>query len=309
MRGGGIYLDSGTTVIMYENSKLVFANNNAQYGGAVYIGKDYTIFNKCPLLHSGLFYLMFSGNSARTGAGANIYSYRSWCTCHSYHMPIITWDTDPLIVSFPPNINISNKILEIYPGKNIQLNYSVFDCNGTDSTCVADALLGCGDKLICTSKNILLAGPPTVFLSSDVIDTGLVIQSSFDSIHQNSSKESPKLYFQCRDPPKGTNGAIANIIMHLIDCPLGLVYDNNTKQCRCAVNNSDTFLCSVQQGQVCIRKGYWYTHNMDKPIITSCPYHSNCNFKRKHVLLMYNILFSLGLKMISVMMDMVEHYV
>ena len=196
-------------------------------------------------------------------------------------MPNITWDTGPLIVSYPTNINISNKILEIYPGKNIQLNYSVFDCNGTDSTCVADAFLGYGGKLVCTSKNVHLAGPPTVLLSSDVIDTGLVIQSSFDSIHQKSIKVSTKVYFQCRDPPAGMSGAIANIIIHLIDCPLCLVYDHNTKQCRCAVNKSDTFLCSVQQGQVCIRKGHWYTHNMDKPIITSCPYHSNCNFKRK----------------------------
>ena len=165
--------------------------------------------------------------------------------------------------------------------KNIQLNFSVFDCNGTDSTCVADAFPGCGDKLVCTSKNIHLAGPPTLFLSSDVIDTGLVIQSSFDSIHQNSSKESTKLYFQCRDPPAGMSGAIANIIIHLIDCRLGLVCDKNAKQCRCAVNNSDTFWCSAQNGQLCIRKGYWYTHNMDKPIVTSCLYYSNCNFNRK----------------------------
>ena len=77
------------------------------------------------------------------------------------------------------------------------------------------------------------------------------------------------------------NGAIANIKIHLIDCPLGLVYDTDIKQCRCAVNNSDTCLCSVQQGQVCIRKGYWYTQNMDKPIVKYCPFHSNCNFKRK----------------------------
>ena len=77
------------------------------------------------------------------------------------------------------------------------------------------------------------------------------------------------------------NGAIANIKIHLIDCPLGLVYDKHAKQCRCAVNNSNTFWCSAQNGQVCIRKGYWYTHNIDKPIVTYCPYNSKCNFKRK----------------------------
>ena len=106
--GGGIYFDSDTYVTHSENSKVVFVNNTAQYGGA------------------GLPYLQFYGNSART-TGANIYSPLSWCDCDLYHMPEpnIIWDTVPLIVSYPININISNKIIEIYPGKNIQLNFSV----------------------------------------------------------------------------------------------------------------------------------------------------------------------------------------
>ena len=174
--GGGIYLDHNTNVTMYENSKVVFVNNTAIYGGAVYIGEHY-IYENCVWL-SGQSYLKFSGNSAGT-TGPNIYSYQSCCPYHAYHILNITWDTGPLIVSYPTNANISNKILEIYPGKSIRLNYSVFDCNGTDSTCIADVFLGCGDKLVCTSKNIHLAGPPTVFLSSNVIDTGLVYNSIF----------------------------------------------------------------------------------------------------------------------------------
>ena len=265
---------------MHENSKVAFVNNTAQYGGAVYIGREN---NKC-VLNDTPFYLIFSGNSARTGTGANVYSYHIWCDCHSYHTPNITWDTDPLIISYPTKISVPNNI-EVYPGKNIKLNFGVFDCNNTDSTCVADVFLGCGDKLFCTyssnSTKIQLAGPVTVFLSSGIIDTGLVIQSTYDMIHQNSSNESTKLYFQCRDPPTGMNGVMANITIHLIDCPLGLVYDTFTKQCRCAVNIGNTFFCLAEQGQVCIRNGYWYTQDMDKPIVTSCPYYSYCDFKRK----------------------------
>ena len=281
--GGGIYFDNNTEVTHSENSKVVFVNNTARYGGAVYIGEYSTyIYDKNCVSQSGKVYLKFSGNSART-TGNNIYSLPSWCDCDSYHVPNITWDTGPLIVSYPTNINISNKIIEIYPGKNIQLNFSVADCDHTASTCVADVFLGCSGKVVCIySDNLMavrLAGPPTVFLSPGVIDTGIVIESAYDLI--NSTDESTQLYFQCRDPPAGMIAPIANITIHLIDCPLGLVYDTDMKQCRCAVNNSVTFLCSVQQGQVCIRKGYWYTHNMDKPIVTSCLYYSNCNFKRK----------------------------
>ena len=89
---GGIYFDSDTYVTHSENSKVVFVNNTAQYGGAVYISND------CVRL-SGLPYLQFYGNSART-TGANIYSPLSWCDCDSYHIPEpnIIWDTVPLIV-------------------------------------------------------------------------------------------------------------------------------------------------------------------------------------------------------------------
>ena len=74
MYGGGIYFDSDTTVTMCENSKIVFANNTARYGGAVYIGKTY-IYYICLIdqLQNTSFYLSFSGNSARTGGGANVY--------------------------------------------------------------------------------------------------------------------------------------------------------------------------------------------------------------------------------------------
>ena len=104
----------------------------------------------------------------------------------------------------------------------------------------------------------------SVFLLSGVIDTALVIESTHYQNHENSSNESTQLYFICKDSSgpiyEMDDEVIANITVHLIDCPLGVVYDNNTKQCRCALSNSNSFLCSAQQGQVCIRKVYWYTH-------------------------------------------------
>ena len=76
------------------------------------------------------FHLTFVGNFARTGTGVNIFSYQSWCDCHPYHIPIITWDTNPLIVSYPTKMSVSKNI-ELYPGKTIKLIFSVTDCNGT----------------------------------------------------------------------------------------------------------------------------------------------------------------------------------
>ena len=288
MYGGGIYFNRNAVATFHLNSHVVFVNNTAQYG-AVYIGNDYSVFDNCVIdaEQTAPFHLTFSGNSARTGTGANIFSYQSWCDCHSYDIPIITCDIDPLIVSYPTKINVSKNI-ELYPGETIKLNFSVTDCNGTASACNAHAFIGCADRLVCpyisNATKMQLAGPVTVFLSSGIIDTALVIESTHYLNHQNSSNESAQLYFKCRnflDPSYGIGEeAIANITVHLIDCPLGLVYENNTKECRCAVSNTNSFLCSAKQGQVCIRKGYWYTHIADKPIVTSCPYYSYCYFNR-----------------------------
>ena len=273
MYGGGIYFDSDAVATFRLNSHVVFVNNTAQYGGAVYIGKDYHRLNNCVIdvEQTAPFHLTFLGNSARSN-GANILSYQSWCDCHPYHIPIITWDTDPLIVSYPSKINVST-IIELYPGKSIKLNFSVIDCNGTASACDAYVLFGCADRLVCThssnSNKLQLAGPGSVFLSSGVIDTAVVIEPTHYPNHQNSSNESTQLYIICKDssdPIYEMDEVIANITIHLIDCPLGLVYDNNTKQCRCAVSNTNSFLCSAQQGQVCIRKGYWYTHIADNQL-------------------------------------------
>ena len=86
-------------------------------------------------LQTAPFYMTFLGNWARTGTGTNIFSYQSWCDCHSYNISIITWDINPLIVSYPINIKVPNNIV-LCPGKNIKLNISVSNCYSTASTCV-----------------------------------------------------------------------------------------------------------------------------------------------------------------------------
>ena len=50
MYGGGIYFDSDAVATFHLNSHVVFVNNTAKYGGAVYIGKDYYITAKIKLL-------------------------------------------------------------------------------------------------------------------------------------------------------------------------------------------------------------------------------------------------------------------
>ena len=94
-------------------------------------------------------------------------------SCHKYHIRIITWDTDPLIVSYPNKINVSKNI-ELYTGETIKLNFSVTDCNATASACVAYVFIGCADTdlfvhTVYRNATILqLAGPVSVFLSSGI---------------------------------------------------------------------------------------------------------------------------------------------
>ena len=222
MYGGGIYLDRNAVATFHLNSHIVFVNNTAQYGGAVYIGKDYSMLNNNCVIYAeqtAPFHLTFSGISASTGTGANIFSYQSWCDCHIH---IIAWDTDPLIVSYPKKINVSKNI-ELYPGETIKLNFSVTNCNDTASACGAYVFIGCADRLVCTyssnATKMQLAGPVSVFLPSGIIDTSLVIESTHYLNHQNSSNESTQLHFKCKhspDPIYGMDEAVANITVLLM---------------------------------------------------------------------------------------------
>ena len=282
--GGGVYFDKFASVS--GNAKIQFVNNIAQYGTALYLGKNMDCLQTDDSKSTCEIEVKLSGISDQS---SHIFSYSSWCQCNeTYNKSFqtcwsISYDEEPLILSYPTSISVSEQKMNLFAGETIVLNFTVSDCNKTSTTCVANTFLRCGNERYCkfADNSIMLAGNvnPTLLLSTGIIDTRLVIELT----REHKLIGSVSLFFQCESPPVGTYGASTNVTIRLVECPLGLEYNRSLKQCVCSItNHSDVYLCSPQHGHVCIRKGYWYKNiKMGKAFVTRCPYSSYCDFSKK----------------------------
>ena len=278
LRGGGIYFDYD--VILGGNAQLSFINNVAGYGGAIYIsgGCLYTSVSNQNLV------LVFSGNSARRKfGGANIYSED--CGCERYIRESIKIQSDnksELIVAYPTLItqiipsnstnSAGNGVLQVYPGKELDLLFNITDCNGINSECTADVFLGCDTGIYCDPE-LTLSGPTSVLLFPNLSVTGLWIES----LSKNFEGKKFKLLFICRDTPVLFQNDIGyNMSIKLTACPFGMNFDSEENICKCNIENNRDFICSEKQGTTCIRSGYWagnYNHGNGFSFSISHPCH------------------------------------
>ena len=279
LRGGGIYLDFGGR--LEGNAQLSFINNVAVYGGAIYIsgGCLSNVSNQNLVL-------VFSSNSARRKfGGANIYSEACGCDISEYFIKIQSDNKSELIVAYPTNItqiipsnstySADNSVLQVYPGKELDLLFNITDCIGTNSECTADVFLSCDTGIYCDPE-LTLSGPTSVLLFPNLSVTGLWIES----LSKNFEGKKFKLLFICRDTPVFFPNDIGyNMSIKLTACPFGMNFDTEEKICKCNIENDGDFICSEKQGTTCIRSGYWagnYSHGNGFSFSISHPCHY-CN--------------------------------
>ena len=280
LRGGGIYLDFGGR--LKGNANVSFINNVAGYGGAIYISGG--CLAEVP--NQNLF-LNFSGNSARRKfSGANIY-YEA-CECECYIRKFIKIQSDnksELIVAYPTLItqiipsnstnSTGNSVLQVYPGKELDLLFNITDCNEINSECTADVFLGCDTGIYCDPE-LALSGPTAVLLFPNLSVTGLWIES----LSKNFEGKKLQLLFICKDTPVFFSNATSyNMSIKLTACPFGMNFDSEEKICKCNIENNRDFICSEKQGTTCIRSGYWagnYSHGNGFSFSISHPCHY-CN--------------------------------
>ena len=283
LKGGAISADQNSLITVFQYGIITFRRNLAYYAGAIYIGQN---TSECVLQSNweepGSY--IFVENKAIT-EGSSIYSSTQWCDCFQYlnmsfdeKIPIIS---SPLVV-IQPTLHQS---LKLFPGQLIKLeDWNVTDCAGNNSSCTADVLFHY-DAADETPFSLHLIGPPTVFLFSGTIDTGLKITAPLERTVENECV----LSFQCRNTPLGQQPVKQTISVEITNCPLGLLFNLSTQVCECEHHNSK-FLCSDQLGLACIEKGYWYgpatsnindTNNNDtKHYIQKCPY---CKYNTRHI--------------------------
>ena len=251
LKGGGISADQKSTITIFQYGKIIFRNNLAYYGGAIYIGQD----NEECVLYSTLEEpgsYVFLNNKAITD-GSSIYSSTQWCDCFQYLN--VTFNEKLPIISSPLVIKpILTETIKLFPGQLIVLqDWNVTDCAGNSSSCTANVLLLCYSS-ICdgNSFNLQLIGQPTVILFNGTIETGLRVTASIEKNNINV-----QLHFQCGGTSPYQLPVEHTISVEMTLCPLGLKFNSSARVCQCERHNSK-LLCSDQLGIACIEKGYWY---------------------------------------------------
>ena len=265
--GGGLAMN-GSNLTITEGSTLTFNNNNAYYGGAMYINT--TNFNTA-LICDGK--INFINNHARL-AGQSIYStdsnvnINSFKSCFEAKEEIVTAPVD-----FNATINLNHH--NFFPGEFIFLNISLVDGLGNPGTCIAEVSLNCknaktGEFVFCERLypdiGLQLFGPNYVYLygKSKIVNTLLRFGINFDVLENFIT--TPQLHITCHDPPLPNNLTKKLSFSWNSSCPLGFIKNSIIKVCQCIQINE--ILCPFDSGIACIKNGYW----TDANITIKCPY-------------------------------------
>ena len=257
--GGGLYIDHGTTVDIANNATLIFTNNHAHYGGAIYIGESQHL---CFLNAYSLNIIHVHGNIAVLGH--SIFSSLKWC---DYDGACINL-TD--VISLPTDIIVHNT--SVFPGKPIVLDMFMADCYNNSVSCVADIfLINCASSSIksCGEFGIYLLGLPTILIHTGQVHTGLAINTLSVSLPLSTQPVDVQLQLRCKTPTTSLPASTIATIS-LLQCPFGLSWDLISQQCECDSITETEFLCSSSAGIACVRKGYWYGNISSKPTVVKC---------------------------------------
>ena len=267
--GGGLAMN-GSSLTITEGSTLTFNNNNAYYGGAMYINT--THFNTALICDGSI---NFTNNHARL-AGQSIYTTDTNVNIslfeHCFKSTLENIATAPVDFNATITLNYHN----FFPGQFIFLNISLVDGLGNPGTCIAEVSLNCnrtetGDIVFCEQLHpalgLQLFGPSQVYLygKNKVVNTLLRFGINFDADLNKSI--APQLSISCQDPLLPSNLTKNISFSWSISCPLGFKKNVTSKVCQCN-NQIHEIKCPFDSGVACIQSGYW----TDTNITIKCPY-------------------------------------
>ena len=275
--GGGLIMN-GSNLTITEGSTLTFNNNNADYGGAMYINT--TDFNNALRCHGRI---NFINNHAHI-AGPSIYTTDSNVSVdklkNCFNNPQNEIATAPKIF----NTAIASSNRPFFPGQFLMLNVFLVDGLNNPGSCKAEITLECnktdtGEHGLCEqlypNVSLQLVGPFDTFLfgTNGVVNTLL----PFFQVHFNVSltQTNATLHVACVDPP------LPSMKVNFIwtsSCPLGFIKNDTTiktYRCTCNATENDIIHCPPESSVVCIKTGYWVNGTTFATI--KCPY-PFCNF-------------------------------
>ena len=281
--GGAMWLSGDTTIRCSDNASLVFHQNYALFGGAMYVDTSY--YGRCFIDESKCFKeMMFVDNNASTNGQTLFISQPQHSECFkNYYRKCFKNSTAPSIGTNAVNLHNStggiSTDVTLFPGQRIPLHFMAKDYYNQSTNCIASALLRCGDETLrCgTPPNIVkLSGGSLVSLCNEPLISDLLV---LYPLHSNTTvSRNIEILFKC----EMTNQALLQVAISL--CPLGLTFNKSSSICECEeplAYNQD-YVCSPRYGKACIKRGYWYgevnvtAKNKTVAILAPCSY-GKCN--------------------------------
>uniref|UniRef100_A0A1X7V0F2 Uncharacterized protein n=1 Tax=Amphimedon queenslandica TaxID=400682 RepID=A0A1X7V0F2_AMPQE len=264
--GGGLAMN-GSNLTITKGSTLTFNNNNAFYGGAMYINT--THFNTALICNGSI---TFTNNHARV-AGHSIYTTDTNININLFKN---CFEATKQIVTAPKHFTATiNQKHSFFPGQYIFLSVSLVDGLGNPGTCIAKVSLKCkktdtGETGFCErlypNLGLQLIGPKDIFLfgRDKTVNTLLRFGAQFGAHFNINETTRPWLYISCSDPPMD---AIKLDFAWNSSCPLGFNENSISKVCECHQIKNKT-MCPLDSGVACIKNGYW----TDGSIAVKCSY-------------------------------------
>ena len=261
--GGALRL-TASHVVASRNISVLFVDNNAQFGSAVYVENT-----SCPLVvtDDGFINLVFEQSSAMGSGQSYIYvadPNKLGSTCFPSPLTYyVSYDTKYTFARSSPN-NLSVSLasnMAMFPGKDIILDVSVTDFFQNAASCEADISLSYANTshVSCNDPRhpIELVCPFTTPQQTSSIT--LLSAKSINTTIQIKTKAAPEVInvtinFSCRTPTSLTSSAVS---FELQKCPSYTSFVNSTGKCECLspLHNEGTFVCS--SGIACLAADHW----------------------------------------------------
>ena len=273
--GGAINILNKSNIVLDDHIDIKFTNNNAQYGGAIFLDTTAVLVNS-----SYINCINFTNNIAKI-LGNSIYQDAAKF-CNSSCLSQRTVNIDSQFLATPPNeLKFYDQAVCIDNDQNVIhcSNYYMRDIMlGTEIVIPACVLDYYNQSINSTHflvqsemhSNYFISGPKETLISCDTFK-GISIMSNKTSTKLANFSINITLNIVLNSQWKQIS---VNLIIELSPCHPGFWQYPKSKICEC-YNASDIVFCSGSSST--IKRGYWFGNVTGKPTVTLCPI-NYCNF-------------------------------
>ena len=274
--GGAVEVVNTSSISLKDHINVKFANNRAEYGGAIFMDKSAVMINTSNDEQS----IQFQNNKAKYKGNSVYLDITESCNRSCLNSKIMDIKNDLIIT--PPNV------LKFYDPAICLDSDNDTNCN---SYYLQNIMLG-GEIIVplCAldyynnvvtdpiqfrvyaenNPSYFINGPTDILISCDLFQGFRVMSNQALTASENFSLNISL------NPDHNTDWKqlTTALVIELSPCYLGFWQYAESQQCEC-YNANDVVFCSGNSST--IKRGYWFGHVTGRPTITFCPI-NYCNF-------------------------------